>query len=1215
MLLSFVALSWLFQWCSVADTPLATTSSPLGARLSSSRRRRSGRSHLRTRLLTRVRDSHRPKRTPTRSLRFGTSVERLAPLVATQLQWPPVAPVAGCGNWNVASARSGATSRARVDCHPSPCHLSDVSRSVVHFFATSLCRYPLVAFSSAGRPERQQQQEQSWVSDHRARREAMPGAEIYTEEEEEDDREVTTSQDGMPLTQMSSDTFSCLQDSLSGTELSVFSDGPGDKFRDLIAHIAKYSEVEALPALVFPTSRVVRLPSEKASDQQQALTLSTSTALVRMIDAWMTEFALKDHGREGPRAVAFHSIFKSRENRPSVRLFKSADPFLSMEAAKNPSLSFPWIVHPTKRFELKEGDMLHFESQVRTTLRALNFCDASLQAAQHPEIAPDEKEAIEARLPLAIRTMALLQTAMLGQIIQLRRDRYLALMKGIELDELRRLRHAKLSISNELFDSELLKEINDFARATWHNSAMLHVAGMASTPRRSQSQGGSQQTNAKKHKGKKDGSGQWPRSVAPVKLPAPLDQSVTTSVLPSTSPPVSPPSISTPLPVDFSRQLEQLQCQRKLQDSLPVGGRLLQFWQAWRAIDASRKVVRWFREGYRLPFIENGRNLAAQWFTRASPPHLMPNYSGDPLKQAALLEMIEDLLVKRAVVPLPVGEFAFFNRVFLVPKKTGGFRLILDVSKLNSFLVVKSFTMDTVQVIRAAVEPGMWGVSIDLSDAYHHIPVAAGHQRFLAFQLGERKFCYRACPFGLSPIPQVFTAALSPLKLHARKTWQVPVFQYLDDWLLLAQAQEQAAVVGLEFASLCMELGLLVNLKKSQLVPSQRLEHLGVDWDLQHAVLRPPVAKVDDLVSRVISIAETLRAPLPLLESVRGQMVAMEKVVRFGRINFRAFQAAVTRALWCGRTNRWVRLPLDVLSNLHWWSCPKTLLRGVPTVPPKPQIQVTTDASTKGWGAAWEGRQIQGIWSSSEVRLHINALELLAVVRSLQEWGAHWQGKSVIFLMDNRMAVAYLLKQGGTRSHSSTLIAEELFRLADGLNLFLTAAYLPGERNVLAHMLSRANQILKTEWRLGPVAFQWLCSRSPFGVPTVDLFANSRNFQCPKFISPCPDKGALAVDALTASWPQEVLYAFPPATILDRVLVKLHQEQPQRLILVAPLHTVAAWYPTLRSHAQWVEPFPLAKLQLLQPHWTFQHPEPELLCLGVWFITWRRFSRKVIPMA
>ena len=167
--------------------------------------------------------------------------------------------------------------------------------------------------------------------------------------------------------------------------------------------------------------------------------------------------------------------------------------------------------------------------------------------------------------------------------------------------------------------------------------------------------------------------------------------------------------------------------------------------------------------------------------------------------------------------------------MFLVPKRTGGYRLILDVSKLNEYLQVSTFSMDTVQVIRGAVEPGMWGVSIDLSDAYHHIPVAERHTHFLAFQVGNVKYKYVVCPFGLSPIPQVFTAALTPLKLFARKQWKAPVFQYIDDWLLLARSAAEAASLSLRFTEACISLGLLVNFRKSQLTPVQRLEHLGVD--------------------------------------------------------------------------------------------------------------------------------------------------------------------------------------------------------------------------------------------------------------------------------------------------------------------------------------------------------------------------------------------------
>ena len=55
-----------------------------------------------------------------------------------------------------------------------------------------------------------------------------------------------------------------------------------------------------------------------------------------------------------------------------------------------------------------------------------------------------------------------------------------------------------------------------------------------------------------------------------------------------------------------------------------------------------------------------------------------------------------------------------------------------------------------------------------------------------------------------------------------------------------------------------------------------------------------------------------------------------------------------------------------------------------------------------------------------------------------------------------------------------------------------------------------------------------------------------KNFQLSRYMSPSPDKEALVINALLAPWPKKVLYAFPPPTILGRVLIKIHQERPQQ---------------------------------------------------------------------
>src|SRR4029434_8488692 len=47
------------------------------------------------------------------------------------------------------------------------------------------------------------------------------------------------------------------------------------------------------------------------------------------------------------------------------------------------------------------------------------------------------------------------------------------------------------------------------------------------------------------------------------------------------------------------------------------------------------------------------------------------------------------------------------------------------------------------------------------------------------------------------------------------------------------------------------------------------------------------------------------------------------------------------------------------------------------------RVVVTTDASTKGWGAVCEGRGVNSLWSVTEAASHINVLELRTVVLAL----------------------------------------------------------------------------------------------------------------------------------------------------------------------------------------------------------------------------------------
>ena len=102
---------------------------------------------------------------------------------------------------------------------------------------------------------------------------------------------------------------------------------------------------------------------------------------------------------------------------------------------------------------------------------------------------------------------------------------------------------------------------------------------------------------------------------------------------------------------------------------------------------------------------------------------------------------------------------------------------------------------------------------------------------------------------------------------------------------------------------------------------------------------------------------------------------------------------------------------------------------------------------------------------------------------------------------------------------------------------------------VIADDLSRAGQILPTEWSLHQdmaihVFDLW-------GHPNVDLFTRY-NHKCPKFVSPNPDARAVKTYARTIDWEGMFAYAFPPQHILPQVLWKFNHNQNCTLLLIAP---------------------------------------------------------------
>ena len=127
------------------------------------------------------------------------------------------------------------------------------------------------------------------------------------------------------------------------------------------------------------------------------------------------------------------------------------------------------------------------------------------------------------------------------------------------------------------------------------------------------------------------------------------------------------------------------------------------------------------------------------------------------------------------------GSGSFSIARFLLP--SGGMRPVIDLSILNTFLLVPHFKMETNRSIRSCIHPGMWTTNLDLMDAYFHIPIAPPFRKFLRFDWDNTVYQFRTLPFGNTTALIVFTSVLQTVIAHLH-TLSIQIHSYLDDSLI-----------------------------------------------------------------------------------------------------------------------------------------------------------------------------------------------------------------------------------------------------------------------------------------------------------------------------------------------------------------------------------------------------------------------------------------------
>ena len=412
------------------------------------------------------------------------------------------------------------------------------------------------------------------------------------------------------------------------------------------------------------------------------------------------------------------------------------------------------------------------------------------------------------------------------------------------------------------------------------------------------------------------------------------------------------------------------------------------------------------RDGYRVPFKDSLPPLART-------PVSFPTYRAGSPRAQALRQEVEAMLAKGALEIARDPGPGFYSRLFLVEKATGGWRPVIDLLHLNDFVQLTPFKMETVASVLLSVREGDFLASLDLKDAYFQIPIHGSSRKLLRFMSEGTVYQFKALCFGLSTAPQVFTRVFVAVSAWAHSRG-IRLLRYLDDWLVLSSSEKKAKESIRELLSLCRTLGIVINEKKSDLVPSQSAKYLGMTIDTGAGKVFPSLARVEKFLTVAERFYSMQSPPAQLWQVILGHLASLERLVPHGRLRMRSLQWHL-KMHWSPESDPPslpVALPEEARRDLSWWMVRDHLLVGVRFGTPAPDLHLYSDASSSGWGAHLLDQNVSGVWSAQEKLLHINLLEMKALFLGLQAFQEDVAGHHVTAMCDNSMVVAYVNKRG-----------------------------------------------------------------------------------------------------------------------------------------------------------------------------------------------------------
>ena len=515
--------------------------------------------------------------------------------------------------------------------------------------------------------------------------------------------------------------------------------------------------------------------------------------------------------------------------------------------------------------------------------------------------------------------------------------------------------------------------------------------------------------------------------------------------------------------------------------------------------------------------------------------------------------------------------------------------------------------MDSIETAMNLVTKGCWMASIDLKDAYYTVKIDKNFQKYLKFWYNNKLYKYRAYANGLSSCPRKFTKLLKPILCDLRQRGYT-ICAYLDDLLLISTSYTHCCMSVIETIKIFDKHGFVVHPEKSAFIPQRSITFLGFNLNSETVKITLKTDKITKITNCINRLLAMHSPSIRQVAQVIGYLVSSFPAVKYGKCHYRAIEndKIVSLKFAKGNFDSKMTLSLGAKEQLHWWLQNLPISFNDIETPPV-NVIINSDASLSGWGAVQGDSSTGGQWNPSEACHHIKYLELLAAYFALKSFIKSIVNKHVKILIDNTTAVGVINNMGTCHSDPCNSIACKIWVFCEENNVWLTAAHIPGNQNIIADLESRCKNI-DTEWMLNSVYPFDALSELSF-LPTIDLFASRLNKQFPDYVSYRQDPYAMHIDAFTIPWSDIKFYCFPPFSCILKVLRKIIQDKA-RGIIVVPDWPTQTWYPMLKKLQEQapilLRPSPQMLTMPSQPE--LKHPLMKNLTLAICLVSGKSYN-------